>query len=402
MNGFRGMPLTLLVLATAVAVCHGDVQTSTPCSLSFYRYLFNLPGEQIRPNVPEGTYVFGKRVGPASPEGQASDFRPSVLKPASSFEAPQYLPPVVVQSTTTTTTTTVAPKPSTSAPLYIPPPPPTPPPSPYYPGEASNTISVVQPAKPACQHPEHRTIESGLVPPYRVEPLPRFEPQPTFFVPKFVPLPQRTVPSASENDVQYAVKPVAAPVHRYPVPTPPPRFLRPYIAPVPTPAEDCDKQHRPEPTATAPLQVPVTSTTVEPLVETRQNEIVVLPDVIDAPQQYKSDCTGHKQQQQQQNVVVESLGVPSTDYGVVSAPLPQVPSASAGYSYDKPSQPLPYPSNTVAGGGYAYPKPSPSFEYPAGAGPYAAQASALFESESSPKSSAAGGTEDGDLVVLKV
>jgi len=369
MNAFGGVSLALLVAATAVCRVRGDVQTSTPCSLSFYRYLFNLPGEQIRPNVPEGTYVFGKRVGPATPEGQASDFRPSVLKPAPSYEAPQYLPP---QPTTTTTTTTA--KPSTPAPLYIPP-------SPYYPGEAaSNAIPVVRPAKPACDHPEHRALDSGLVPPYRSEPLPVFRPQPAFSAalapPKSVPPAyQKTVALASENDV-FAVaqpKPVAA-VHRYPVPTPPPQFLRPYSAPT---TENYD-QHRAAPTAPS---------AVEPVVETRQNEIVVVsPGPADAPR-HTPDC----EQKRQHNVVVESLGVPSTDYGVVSVPSP---SASAGYSYDKPGHPLPYPSNV----GYAYPKPSPSFEYP-GAGPYAAQA--LFESESS-KSSAVGGAEDGDLVILKV
>jgi len=380
MNGFGGISLALLVAVAAVCRVHADVQTSTPCSLSFYRYLFNLPGEQIRPNVPEGTYVFGKRVGPATPEGQASDFRPSVLKPAPSYEAPQYLPPTP-QPTTTTTTTTTTTKPSTSAPLYIPP-------SPYYPGEASNTISVVQPAKPACDHPEHRPLDNGLVPPYRFEPLPKFQPQPTFqqqatfSAPRFAPpVPQKTVALASENDIFVVGQP--KPVgHRYPVPTPPPQFLRPYSAPT---TENCDK-HRAAPTT----PTPVTSTAPEPAVETRQNEIVVIsPEAVDAPR-YKPDCE-HKQQH---NVVVESLGVPSTDYGVVSVPSLPVPSASAGYSYDKPSQPLPYPSNV----GYAYPKPSPSFDYP-GASPYAAQA--LFESESS-KSSAVGGTEDGDLVILKV
>jgi hypothetical protein len=100
-----------------------------------------------------------------------------------------------------------------------------------------------------------------------------------------------------------------------------------------------------------------------------------------------ADC-GHKQH----NVVVESLGVPSTDYGVVSAPA--APAPSAGYSYDRPSEPLAYPT---AAAGYTYPKASPSFEYP---GAFASQAQSLFESES-PKSSV-GNTDDGDLVILKV
>lgn len=374
-----GLSLVLLVVATVCHV-HGDVQTSTPCSLSFYRYLFNLPGEQIRPNVPEGTYVFGKRVGPASPEGQASDVRPSVLKPVPSYEAPQYLPPPP-PTTTTTTTTTTTPRPSTSAPLYIPPAPP----SPYYPGEASNTVSIIQPAKPNCEHPEHRPIDNTLVPPYRFEPSPsKFQPiyqqQPTIFVPRFAPpSPQKTVPLASENDIFVGPpKSVAPSGFKYPVPTPPPQFLRPYSAPTapPTPV-------------TSTTTTTTTTTTPEPIVETRQNEIVVLPDPVDAPRYKPTPDCEHKQH----NVVVESLGVPSTDYGVVAAPLP-VPSASAGYSYDKPSQPLPYPSNV----GYTYPKPSPSFEYP-GASPYAAQATVQLESES-PKSSSAGGIENGDLVIL--
>lgn len=344
MNGFGGTSLALLVAVAAVGRVRGDVQTSTPCSLSFYRYLFNLPGEQIRPNVPEGTYVFGKRVGPATPEGQASDFRPSVLKPAASYEAPQYLPPKPAATTTTTTTTTTSTtttaRPSTPAPLYIPP-------GPYYPGEASDAVPV---SRPACDRPAHGTRpDNGLVPPYRSGPVPSASrPQPTY---------RQTVAFAGDNDV------VGRP--RYPVPTPPPRFLRPYGGPV------------------APA--PVASAAPEPAVETRQNEIVVVTPDADAPRYKPAECG-----RERQPPGVESLAVPSADYGVVSAPSP-----SAGYSYDKPGRPLPYPSD----GGYAYPKPSPSFEYP-GAGPYAAQA--LFESESSRSSAAGGGTEDGDLVVLKV
>lgn len=384
MNKFGEMSLVLLLVAACLV--SGDVQTSTPCSLSFYRYLFNLPGEKIRPNVPEGTYVFGKRVGPANQEGQASEFQPSVLKAAQTYEAPLYLPPP--KPTTTTTTTT--PRPTTSAPLYIPPASP----SPYYPAEASNTVTVVQPAKPDCEHPEHHPIQSGLVPPFRFNPqpafpaqttfqtLPTFQPQPTFFVPKYEPVPQKSVVVASANDIFVSQqKPVQAPVHRFPVPTPPPQFLRPYSQPTAAPVENCDRHH-------VASTTPVPWTTPESLVETRQNEIVILPESVPAPHK-AADC-GHKEH------VAESIGVPSTDYGVVASSGSSIQSASAGYSYDKPSQPLAYPSNI----GYSYPKPSPSFEYP-GASPYSAQATVLFESES-PKSSAAGGTEDGDLVILKV
>lgn len=379
MNKFCEISFVLLL----VAAYHvsGDVQTSTPCSLSFYRYLFNLPGEKIRPNVPEGTYVFGKRVGPPNQEGQASELQPTVLKASQTYEAPQYLPPPKLTTTTTTTTTT--PRPTTSAPLYIPPAPQ----SSYY-SDASNTVAVVQPAKPACEHPEHQPIENGLVPPYRFNPLPKFQPQPTyqpqptFFVPKFAPLPEKPVVVASANDIFVSQQKPVAPVHRYPVPTPPPQFLRPYSPSTATPLEKCEKHH-------VVSTTPVPWTTPEPLVETRQNEIVILPELVAAPHNTK-DC-GHKE-----HYLTESIGVPSTDYGVVSTSGSSIQSASAGYSYDKPSQPLAYPSNV----GYTYPKPSPSFEYP-GASPYSAQATALFESES-PKSSVAGGIEDGDLEILKV
>ncbi|XP_025192106.1 leucine-rich repeat extensin-like protein 5 [Melanaphis sacchari] len=354
--------MSLVLLAMVACHVYGQVQTSTPCSLSFYRYLFNLPGEQIRPNVPEGTYMFGKRVGPATPEGQASDVKPSVL------QAPLYLPP---SPTTTTTTTTTTLRPSTSAPLYIPPVQ-----NNYYPAESINTVSVVQPAKPACEHPEHQhVVDTGLLPPY---PTAKFQPQPTFFVPRFTAPPQPQVPVAiSDNEIFVEQrKPVA--VQRFAVPTPPPQFLRPYVAPTPapTPAENCDKHvHVTSTTTTTTTTTPEPEPSTETLVETRQNEISIIPEA-----KHPADC-GHKQH----NVVIESVGVPSTDYGVVSAPAP---APSAGYSYDRPSEPLAYPSN-----GYNYPKASPSFEYP---GAF----SAKFESES-PKSSASG-TEDGDLVILKV
>jgi len=354
--------MSLVLLAVAVCHVYGQVPSSTPCSLSFYRYLFNLPGEQIRPNVPEGTYMFGKRVGPPTVEGQASDVKPSVL------QAPQYLPPV---PTTTTTTTTL--RPSTSAPIYIPPVPQ----NNYYPAESTNTVSVLQPAKPTCDHPEHQhVVDTGLLPPY---PTAKFQPQPTFFVPRFVAPPQPQVPVAISDNEIFAGQRKPVTVHRFAVPTPPPQFLRPYIAPAPSsaaPAENCDKHvHVTSTTTTTTTTTPEPST--ESLVETRQNEISIAPEA-----KHPADC-GHKQH----NVVIESVGVPSTDYGVVSAPAP-----SAGYSYDRPSEPLAYPSN-----GYNYPKGSPSFEYP---GAFSAQRTALFESES-PKSSASG-TEDGDLVILKV
>ncbi|XP_026809540.1 proline-rich extensin-like protein EPR1 [Rhopalosiphum maidis] len=369
--------MSLVLLAVAVCHVYGQVPSSTPCSLSFYRYLFNLPGEQIRPNVPEGTYMFGKRVGPPTPEGQASDVKPSVL------QAPQYLPPV---PTTTTTTTTTTLRPSTSAPIYIPPAPQ----NNYYPSESINTVSVLQPAKPTCDHPEHQhVVDTGLLPPYPTakfqpqptfKPQPTFQPQPTFFVPRFVAPPQPQVPVAISDNEIFAEQRKPVTVHRFAVPTPSPQFLRPYTAPAPSaaPAENCDKHvHVTSTTTTTTTTTPEPST--ETLVETRQNEISIAPEA-----KHPADC-GHKQH----NVVIESVGVPSTDYGVVSAPAP---APSAGYSYDRPSEPLAYPSN-----GYNYPKGSPSFEYP---GAFSAQATALFESES-PKSSA-GGTEDGDLVILKV
>jgi len=225
-------------------------------------------------------------------------------------------------------------------------------------------------------------VDTGLLPPYQA----KFQPQPTFFVPRFAPPPKPQVTvSISDNEIYPEQrKPVA--VQRFAVPTPPPQFLRPYIAPVPAaaPAENCDKHvHVPTTTTTTTTTTPEPEPSTETLVETRQNEISIAPDA-----KHSADC-GHKHH----NVVVQSLGVPSTDYGVVSAPA-AVPSASAGYSYDRPSEPLAYPS---AATGYTYPKASPSFEYP---GAFSAQGTALFESES-PKSSS-GGTEDGDLVILKV
>jgi len=389
MNRFGEISLAILVVAVAGQV-YGDVETSTICSLSFYRYLFNLPGEKVRPNVPEGTYVFGQRVGPASPEGQASNVQPAVLKPAPSYEAPLYLPPPSTTTTTTTPTTTTPKPPSTSAPAYIPPI------SPYYPAEASNPVqsAVLPPAKPTCDHPEHRkpaAVDGALLPPYRFDPSPKYQPQPTFFVPRFVPRPQTQVKQAAsaENEVYSSPpqKPAFGP--RYPVPTPPPQFLRPFVsstvaAPAPTVHENCEKHYHPVPTATTTTTTtPPPPTTPEASVETRQNEISIVPEAA-SPQHEVADC-GHKQH----NVVIESVGVPSTDYGVVETPAP---APSAGYSYDKPSVPLVYPAaNTV--NGYTYPKPSPSFEYPNG---YVAQGTSLFESEASKSS------DDGDLVILKV
>jgi len=234
-------------------------------------------------------------------------------------------------------------------------------------------------------------VDNGLLPPYqtpKLQPLPTFQPQPTFFVPRFEPQPKPQVTvSISDNEIYPEPKKFVA-VQRFAVPTPPPQFLQPYIAPAPSaaPAKKCDKHVH----VTSTTAIPTTTTTTpepepstEGLVETRQNEISIVPDT-----KHPADC-GHKHH----NVVVQSLGVPSTDYGVISAPA-IVPSASAGYSYDRPSEPLPYPST---GTGYNYPKGSPSFEYP---GAFSAQGTALFESES-PKSSP-GGTEDGDLVILKV
>lgn len=388
MNGFGKIRLMamLLVVATCRAV-DGDVQTSTPCSLSFYRYLFNLPGEKIRPNVPEGTYVFGKRVGPPTnnnQEGQASNVQPAVLKPAPSYEAPLYLPPPPPPpSSTSTTTTTTTVRPSTSAPVYIPPPPPPPPQPavPYYPAEASNEIQSVLPAaKPACQHPEHdgqrqrlvAAVNGALLPPYRLE-SPSYQPQATFVAPRVVP----SVQVVTDNEIYAA--PSAKPTFRYPVPTPPSQYLRPYVPPSPVAHDDCERRVRPVPIVTTTSTLPPPPPTPEdPVVETRQNEIAIVP---------QTDCGARG------NHVVPAA---SADYGVVAAPHP-----SAGYSYDKPAVPLVYPaaSSIVPSAGYAYPKPSPSFEYqPAGAHPYAAtRGTSLFESEPAKPSS-----DDGDLVVLKV
>lgn len=395
MNGFGKIRLMamLLVVATCRAV-DGDVQTSTPCSLSFYRYLFNLPGEKIRPNVPEGTYVFGKRVGPptnGNQEGQASNVQPAVLKPASSYEAPLYLPPPLPSSTTTTTTTTV--RPSTSAPAYIPPPQPA---VPYYPAEASNEVqSVLLPAKPACRHPEHdgqrqrlaEAVNGALLPPYRFE-SPNYQPQATFVEPRVVP----SVQVVTDNEIYAAppTKPTAAFTFRYPVPTPPPQYLRPYVPPSAVAHDDCERRVRPVPlpttvtttTTTTPPPPPPPPTPEDAVVETRQNEIAIAPKTAGS-----IGCGAHGSH------VVPAA---STDYGVVAASYP-----SAGYSYDKPASPLVYPapSSIVPSAGYAYPKPSPSFEYqPVGVQPYAAtRGTSLFESEPAKPSS-----DDGDLVVLKV
>lgn len=360
--------MSLLLLA-AVMACqvYGQVQSSTPCSLSIYRYLYNLPGEKIRPLVPEGTYIFGKRVGPPQrEEGQASNVLPAVLKPEPSYNRATYLPPPVFSTTTR--------KPSTSAPIYIPPPPSSP--SPNYPTAASNTITVVEPLKPSCKHPGHKhPIETGLVPPYQfVDPAPPQyqQPQPTFVVPQYEPVPQKPVTPLIQdnNDIQQYVSstPIAQVfINPYPVPTSQPQFIQPYIAEsssVAVPEHKTCEKHRPIPTTTTTT---TTTTTPEPVVETRQNEIVILPEP------HHKDCPYRHQNVQ---VVAQE----------------QVPSASAGYSYDAPAFPLGYPS---ANTGYAYPKGSPTFDLPSGY-PFAGQVN--FESEK--KSS---GTEDrGDLVVLKV
>lgn len=370
----------LLVAVVACGCVHADVETTTKCSLSFYRYLFNLPGEQIRPNVPEGTYLFGKRVGPPTEDAQASNPRPSVVKPdtekAPSYEAPQYLPPALPSTTylppppVTTTTTTTTPRPSTSAPLYIPPAP-----------EASNTIAVISPPKPACADPKHDHSEQPLpsinVPKYTPyvppkQPIvvaiappkyvaPKFvaaPPLPAIVIPKYTPYVPPPQPEATYNVPEYVVPQFneIVPSFRYPVPTPPP-------------AKHCDK-YTPAPAPITTTTTTTTTTTPAPeFLETRYNDVVVpvgsLQD-LDA----KPDC-GHEHHR----------------------PEP-VPSASAGYSYDKPSPSFAYPQVT----GYTYPKPSPSFEYPASG--FSGQATSLFESQSS--KSSAGATEDGDLVILKV
>lgn len=366
MNGFGKMAALLVALATCRAVV-GDVQTSTPCSLSFYRYLFNLPGEKIRPNVPEGTYVFGKRVGPPNgnnQEGQASDVQPAVLKPAPSYEAPLYLPPPPPPTTTTTTTTV---RPSTSAPVYIPPPQPA---VPYYPAEASNEIqSVLPPAKPTCRHPEHDgqlpPLAPALLPPYRLEPA-GHQPQATFTVPRVVPAVR--VVAAADNEI-YAAPPKEAFAFRYPVPTPPPQYLRPYVVPSSPPpvVHDCERRVPSTTTTTTTTTLPPPPPTPE-VVETRQNEIAIAPQI---------DCAAHGH---------HAVPAASADYGVVAP--------SAGYSYDKPAVPFVYPaaSSIVPSAGYRYPKPSPSFGYQP-----SVRRTSLFESEPAKPSS-----DDGDLVVLKV
>lgn len=388
MNRFGKVSLMLLV-AVACRVHAQKVPTSTPCSLSFYRYLYNLPGEQIRPDVPEGTYVFGKRVGPPgrpSQEGQASDLRPAFLRPAPSYDAPQYLPPPKQPSTTTTTA-----KPSTAAPVYIPPPPP---PSPIYPAESvNNAVTVVGPSKPNCDCPEHvrqAPVDSELLPPYRFQPpLPDRRPQPTIAVPRFSPPPKISV-VIDDNEIFGAGRqqPVTIP------PPPPPQLIvhppRPYGKS--HEHENCEKP-RPAPTTTSTTTTTTTTTTTEApttaevVVETRQNEIVA------SPHYRRPDCEHEHAEQAPQ----ESLGVPSTDYGVV--PVQQVPeqAPSAGYHYDVPSgQPFVYESAAAAiVNGYTYPKASPSFEYPGG---YPSQGTALFESDPSKPP----GAEDGNLIILKV
>ncbi|VVC27004.1 Hypothetical protein CINCED_3A009041 [Cinara cedri] len=380
------MSLAAVLLVAVACNVYAQVPSSTPCSLSFYRYLYNLPGEQIRPNVPEGTYMFGKRVGPPLPqEGQASDLRPAVLKPASSYEAPLYLPP---PSTTTTTTTTTTLKPSTSAPVYIPPPPP---PSPIYPAESiNNAITVVGPPKPDCDRPEHNhqaPVDGGLLPPYRYQPsVPEYRPQPTIAVPRFTPPPQKPV-VIEDNEIFAAGQ-------REQVTVPPPQIIVHHPRPYGKSHEhkNCEKP-RPAPTTTttttttteAPTTTTEAPTTPETVVETRQNEIVIVPEHPDCEHNHKAE-----------EVPQESLGVPSTDYGVVPVQASEQ-APSAGYHYDVPSgQPFVYESAAAAiANGYTYPKASPSFEYPSG---YSSQGTALFESEY-PKSA---GAEDGNLIILKV
>lgn len=84
-----------------------SVPTSTPCSLSFFRYLYNLPGEKIRPPVPAGTVLFNKVVPPeegfdvGSSQLQPSYQRPTTfnepstapIQPQASFQQPSYRPP---------------------------------------------------------------------------------------------------------------------------------------------------------------------------------------------------------------------------------------------------------------------------------------------------------------------
>lgn len=374
MNKFGEISLVTVFLATiACRVYAQQVPTSTPCSLSFYRYLYNLPGEQIRPNVPEGTYMFGKRVGPPPPpEGQASDFRPAVLRPAPSYEAPLYLPPPKEPSTTTL-------KPSTSAPVYIPPPPP---PSPIYPAEsANNVITVNGPPISDCDRPEHNhqtSVNSELLPPYNVQPsLPEYRPKPTIAVPQFTSSPQKHV-AIDDNEI------FGAGGQQVQVAVPSPQFIgyrpRPYSKS--HEHENCEKP-RPAPTTTTTTTTEA-PTTPETVVETRQNEIVISPK--------HHDC----EQKHPEQVPQESLGVPSTDYGVVPIQI-QEQAPSAGYHYDVPSgQPFTYESAAASiANGYTYPKASPSFEYPRG---YAAQRTVLFESDSSKSS----GAEDGNLTILKV
>ncbi|XP_050442596.1 uncharacterized protein LOC126846831 [Adelges cooleyi] len=388
MNGFTSL---VCMVALGCACVNGQVPSSTPCSLSFYRYLYNLPGEKIRPNVPAGTYVFGKRVGPPQEDAEASDNRPSFLKP----DSREYLPPSVPSTTflppQPVSTTTYRPPPpppppvystqapSTSAPVYIPPPP-----SPYFP-EASNTVAVKS-VKPAdCDSPSHR----AAAPPQLPAALPRFDlpklPQPTFFAPQFA------FPQQPPRPVVIAANEIRPPQFKYPVPTPPSRSL------ASKPAEECDKPHHPiTPFPLVPSTTITPSTTAaaaEPL-ETRQDDVVIIPSSLQTLDQPKPDC-GHPEHQpaESQGYGQQSIGVPSEDYGVSAAPSVLQPAApSAGYSYDKPSPSFGYPQ---LDSGYNYPKPSPSFDFPG----FSGQATSLFESPAAQSSIA---KEDGDLVILKV
>ncbi|XP_050523506.1 uncharacterized protein LOC126895558 [Daktulosphaira vitifoliae] len=362
-----------LVFLVAVVFEHVYAQpTTTPCSLSIYRYLYNLPGEKIRPNLPASTYIFGKQIGPE--EAQGSDPKPSILKPTTA--APEYLPPSAPSTTflppqpvSTTyypppTFPSTTKKPSTSAPIYIPP-------NPYFP-EASNTIAVKS-VKPDCDNPAHK--HQTPLPFFPQYDLPKL-PQATFFYPQ-VDIPQQPpkpiFPSYNQIIPQF----------KFAAPTPPSSIF------ISKPTENCDKHIHVSSTA-------LPSTTPEVL-ETRQKDVVILPDplqVLDAP---KADC-GHPEHQHQfaetKGYPQQSLGVPSEDYGVSSQPDNQ-PAPSAGYSYDKPSPSFGYPQVTQLG--YNYPKPSPSFDFPG----YSKQATSYVESESD-KSKVSTAKEDGDLVILKV
>lgn len=73
--------------------------TSTPCSLSVYRYLYNKPGTKVRPALPVGTVIFGKALGPPDEYAEGSHIDTAEpLKPESEGSASSnnnigYLPP---------------------------------------------------------------------------------------------------------------------------------------------------------------------------------------------------------------------------------------------------------------------------------------------------------------------